>query len=380
MRTTLFGGRIVTGRGTLTECSQLSGKRVMIITGSQSVVRSGALQRLTDALGEERVVEVYSGVTKNPTTQDILRGVDAMRAFAPDTVIAIGGGSPMDAAKVMVMFYDYPDLTFETAAKGAIPSVRKTKLIAIPTTSGTASEVTRAAVVTYEEQNIKIGLKTDAFIPDVAILDAELTLTMPKNVVAETGMDALTHAVEAYCNHKLDRLTEPLAQAAICGILGNIVPSYEQGTIEAREIMHECQMMAGLAFTNVGLGMSHGIAHAVGGKFNLGHGLINAIVLPYVLRYNEQDPIVGAKLAQFEEALGRPLAEVVDELNDTFGIPHNLHDAGIAIEDYEAGWDAFIEACLAGSTRSNPRPIDFDAMSRMMEAIYDGVPFDEVQD
>lgn len=377
MKSILFGGRIITGRGSLAECSHLSGKRVMIITGSRSVVRSGALQRLTDALGEERIVEVYSGVTKNPTTQDVLRGAEAMRDFAPDTVIAIGGGSPMDAAKVMVMFYEYPELTFEKAAKGAIPSTRKTKLIAIPTTSGTASEVTRAAVVTYEEQNLKIGLKTDAFIPDVAILDAELTLTMPKNVVAETGMDALTHAIEAYCNHKLDRFTEPLAQAAICGILGNIVPSYEQASIEAREIMHECQAIAGLAFTNVGLGMSHGIAHAVGGKFDLGHGLINAIVLPYALRYNAQDPIVREKLARFEEELGMTLAEVVDDLNDTLGVPRGLKDTGISEETYLADWDAFINACLAGSTRSNPRPIDFDTMSRMMEAIYDGVPFGE---
>lgn len=377
MKSILFGGRIITGRGSLVECGRLSGERVMIITGSQSVVRSGALQRLTDALGEERIVEVCSGVTKNPTTQDVLRGVEAMHEFAPDTVIAIGGGSPMDAAKVMTLFYDYSELTFEKAAKGELPSARKTKLIAIPTTSGTASEVTRAAVVTYEEQNLKIGLKTDAFIPDVAILDAELTLTMPKNVVAETGMDALTHAVEAYCNHKLDRFTEPLAQAAICGILGNIVPSYEQATIEAREIMHECQAIAGLAFTNVGLGMSHGIAHAVGGKFDLGHGLINAIVLPYVLRYNAQDPIVREKLARFEEELGMTLAEVVDDLNDMLAIPRGLKDTGISEEAYLADWDAFINACLAGSTRSNPRPIDFDTMSRMMEAIYDGMPFEE---
>lgn len=376
MRTILLGGKIISGRGSLVSCSDLAGLRVMIVTGSRSVEKSGALKRLIASLGD-RTVEVYSGITKNPTTDAVLAGVRAMRAFAPDTVIAIGGGSPMDAAKVMTLFYDYPELTFERAATGDLPSVRKTKLIAIPTTSGTASEVTRAAVVTYREKNIKIGLKTDAFIPDAAILDAQLSLTMPPHVVAETGMDALTHAVEAYCNHKLDRFTAPLAEAAICGILGNIVPSYEHGTIEAREIMHECQAIAGLAFTNVGLGMSHGIAHAVGGKFDLGHGLINAIVLPYVLRYNAKDPVVKEKLARFEEELGMSLAEVVDELNDTLGIVHSLRDAGISEEDYLADWDEFIHACLAGSTRSNPRPIDFDMMSRLMEAIYDGIPFEE---
>ena len=377
MRTILFGGKIITGRGSLTECGKLAGKRVMIVTGSKSVIASGALDRLKRALGRDRAVEVYMGVTKNPTTKEIEKGTLAMRAFAPDTVIAIGGGSPMDAAKVMVMMYEYPDLTFSEAAKGNIPAKRNTMLIAIPTTSGTASEVTRAAVVTYEDKNIKIGLKSEAFIPDVAILDVEVTVTMPKNVVAETGMDALTHAVEAYCNHNLDRFTAPLAEGAICGILGNIVISYETGSLDAREIMHECQAMAGLAFTNVGLGMSHGIAHAVGGKFDLGHGLINAIVLPYALRYNAKDPDVAEKLARFEDELGMPLADVVDELNAVFGIPKGLGAAGIDPDEYIAGWDDFIHACLAGSTKSNPRPIDFDTMSRMMEAIYDGEPFEE---
>lgn len=380
MRKILFGGKIITGRGSLAECRHLAGERVMIVTGSRSVIASGALDRLSRALGEKRTVKVYMGITKNPTTAEITKGIEAMREFGPDTVIAIGGGSPMDAAKVMTMFYDYPELTFEAAAAGDIPSVRKTKLIAIPTTSGTASEVTRAAVVTYEDKNIKIGLKTDAFIPDVAILDAEVTVTMPKHVVAETGMDALTHAVEAYCNHNLDRFTAPMAEAAICGILGNIVISYETGALDAREIMHECQAMAGLAFTNVGLGMSHGIAHAVGGKFDLGHGLINAIVLPYALRYNAKDEDVAEKLDRFEEELGMPLADVVDELNRVFGIPTGLRDAGIAEDDYIEGWDAFIDACLSGSTKSNPRPIDKDTMSRLMEAIYDGIPFDEEEE
>lgn len=380
MRKILFGGKIITGRGSIKECGSLAGERVMIVTGSRSVIASGALDRLRYALGNKRTIKVYMGVTQNPTTAEITKGIEAMREFAPDTVIAIGGGSPMDAAKVMTMFYDYPELTFEAAAAGDIPSARKTKLIAIPTTSGTASEVTRAAVVTYEDRNIKIGLKSDGFIPDVAILDAETTVTMPKHVVAETGMDALTHAVEAYCNHNLDRFTAPMAEAAICGILGNIVISYETGALDAREIMHECQAMAGLAFTNVGLGMSHGIAHAVGGKFDLGHGLINAIVLPYALRYNAKDEDVAEKLDRFEEELGMPLADVVDELNDVFGIPRGLKGAGITEEDYLEGWDAFIDACLSGSTKSNPRPIDKDTMSRMMEAVYDGIPFDEEEE
>lgn len=376
MRTILFGGKIITGRGSLAACGELATSRVMIVTGSRSLTANGTLERLIDSLGE-RTVEVYSGVTKNPTTADVMAGVRVMRAFAPDTVIAIGGGSPMDAAKVMTLFYDYPELTFEQAAEGNIPSVRKTKLIAIPTTSGTASEVTRAAVVTYEDQNLKIGLKTDAFIPDAAILDAQLTLTMPKNIVAETGMDALTHAVEAYCNHNLDRFTAPLAEAAIGGILGNLVLSYEEGTIEAREIIHECQAIAGLAFTNVGLGMSHGIAHAVGGKFDLGHGLINAIVLPYALRYNAKDPVVAEKLSHWEEALGMTLADYVDELNEIFGIPRGLKDTGITVAAYTEGWQDFIQSCLKGSTRSNPRAIDYETMSRLMEAIYEGEQFFE---
>ena len=284
----------------------------------------------------------------------------------------------MDAAKVMTVFYENDELNFDNVLEKGLPDKRKkVKLIAIPTTSGTASEVTRAAVVTFKEKNIKIGLKTDAFIPDLAILDPVLTLSMPKHIVAETGMDAMTHAVEAYCNENLDDFTEVMARGAVEGLYRYLPISYQEGTVESREKVHNYQSLAGFAFTNVGLGMVHGIAHAIGGQFNEGHGLINAVALPYVLEYNRQhSKKVADKLNILAKTIGvEDFVMAIRQLNKVLNIPNSFKEIGIKQEDNYDNFTLLLGNALQGSTKSNPVKISEADMKELLKEIYAGIHY-----
>jgi alcohol dehydrogenase class IV len=297
-----------------------------------------------------------------------------MEKFKPDLVLAIGGGSAIDAAKVMTLFYDYKDLTFDNILTTDISNyTRKTKFIAIPTTSGTGTEVTKAAVITFKEKNIKIGLKSIAFIPDIAILDSELTMSMPPNIVSETGLDALTHALEAYTNHNLDDFTEVIAKGAIEGLLKYLPKSYNDKSIEAREKVHYYQSMAGMAFHNVGLGMAHGISHAFGGKYNYGHGLLNAICLPYVLNYNQKNDVVKEKLQYLSDVLKTD--NVVDEvrkLNKELNIPKSFIELGLSENQFYNDLDDLVLNSLKGSTVSNPVSMNEIEMKKVLIEIFNG--------
>lgn len=371
----LNGDKIVTGKGSLGYISEIKGKRIFIVTGGKSMFVNGTVDRIKTMLensGKEYVI--MSGIKKNPDTEIVIKGVVEMKKFEPDTVLALGGGSPIDAAKVMAVFYEYPNLSFENAVKGAFPETRKNlEFISIPTTSGTGTEVTKAAVITFRDRNLKIGLKSNAFIPDIAILDPELTMSMPDNVVAETGMDALTHALECYINHNLDDFTESLAKGAIEGLFKYLPISYKEKTIESREKVHNYQCIAGMAFHNVGLGMAHGISHAFGGKYDLGHGLLNGIALPYVISYNSKDPIVKKKL----DCLAKPMevdsiVEAVRNLNKLLNIPESFKDAGIDEKEFHNDFEELLKNSLKGSTRSNPIPISEQDMEKILKSIFDG--------
>lgn len=376
MKRLMFGGRqLIAGNGSLEYLKDIAAARAFIVTGSKSMLENGTVARIRELLASNRCESaVFSGVAQNPDTQVVLDGLAAMRGFKPDLVIAVGGGSPLDAAKVMALFYEYPDFNFARFSSGDIPACRKQlKLIAIPTTSGTGSEVTKAAVVTFKEQNLKIGLKTAAFIPDIAILDAGLTMSMPDHVVAETGMDAVTHAVEAYINNNLDDFTEVMARGAIEGLLGYLPISYQDKTIGSREKVHHFQSLAGYAFDNVGLGMAHGIAHAIGGKFNLGHGLINAIALPYVLEYNARSPLVQEKLTRLARAVGaNHFTGAIRKLNAVLQIPDSFAQAGLSKEQFFDHFSELVENSLKGSTRANPVLVGAEDMAGILTSIYEG--------
>ncbi len=374
MRELIFhGSAIYTGVDSLKAVRLLASGRVMIITGQGSTFTSGTMSKLTELLIECKLEYcVYSGIKKNPTTDAVLEGLKEMRAYRPDCVIAIGGGSPIDAAKVMVFLYDNPELELMKLSEMDIFEIsRVTKLIAIPTTSGTGTEVTKSAVVTYAGENIKIGLKSKAFIPDAAILDAGLTLTMPSNVVAETGMDAMTHAVECYINKASDDFTDCLAAGAIEGLFEHLVPSYKTGAIEHRAKVHNYQCMAGCAFANVGLGMAHGISHSIGGMFDAGHGLINAVVLPYVLEFNSKDEEVRNKLSYLAKRVGcESFIDGIRKLNRELNIPSYFREMGIDKSAFMQNLEDLAENSLKGSTRVNPVAISKSEMNQLLLEIF----------
>lgn len=369
------GQAIVTGRGSIAFLKNIDMKRVFLVCGGSSVFKNGILDKVKALLSENKCeIRVFSGVPQNPSTTVVAEGIAAMRQFRADAVIGLGGGSAIDAAKAMSLFYDYPELDLETAFRQGIPQERKTvKLIAIPSTSGTAAEVTPFAVLTFKQENLKVGAKSSAFVPDYSILDAAITLSMPANVAAETGMDAMAHAVECYTNNNLDDFSECLAAGAIEGLFKYLPVSCKTADPVAREKVHNYQSMAGCAFANVGTGMDHGIAHAMGGKYDLGHGLLIAVALPYVLEFNSRDAEVKAKLDYLARRIGQSdFVKAVRKLNLQVGIPVSFKALGIAEADFNRDLDGLVENSLKGSTKANPVPVTEDAMKSILRRIYEG--------
>ncbi|TCO79322.1 iron-containing alcohol dehydrogenase [Marinisporobacter balticus] len=372
----LYGDKLITGKDALNYIKDIEGSRIFIVTGGKSMFNNGTIDRIKGMLNESgKKYTIMDGVQKNPDTEIVDKGLCEMKKFKPDTVIAIGGGSPIDAAKVMTLFYEYPTINFNNVLEINLPEYKKNiKFVAIPTTSGTGAEVTKAAVITFKDKNIKIGLKTNAFIPEIAILDPELTMSMPDNIVAQTGLDAITHALESYINHNLDDYTECLAKGAIAGLFKYLPVSYKDKTIESREKVHNYQSMAGMAFHNVGLGMAHGISHALGGKYDLGHGLVNGIALPYVLKYNSSNAIVKEKLDYLAKVIERKdLIEEIKNLNNLMSIPNSFKEVvGISKEIFLADMDELVENSLKGSTQRNPVKVGKSDMKTMLLNMYNG--------
>ena len=255
--------------------------------------------------------EIYSDVESDPSVECIMRGVEAMRAFQPDVIIAIGGGSAIDAAKGMWLFYEHPDTSFDGLRQRFLDIRKrafkfpklgtKTKLVAIPTTSGTGSEVTSFSVITDKKNgNIKYPLADYSLTPDVAIIDPQFTWSMPKSIVADTGLDVLTHAIEAYVSTMANDYTDGLALHAIEMVFTYLEKSYN-GDRLAREKMHNASCIAGMAFTNAFLGLNHSMAHKLGGEYHIPHGRANAILLPYVIKYNATKPTKFASFPKYKE-------------------------------------------------------------------------------
>lgn len=369
------GYSIVTGRGAVGHLGELPIKRAFIVTGGGSVVKNGMLDKVKGILAARGAeVLVFGGVPKNPPVETVVEGIASMRGFGPDTVIGLGGGSAIDAAKVMSVFYEHPGLDVATAFRQAVPPRReKIRLVAIPGTSGTASEVTCFAVLTYKGENLKVGAKSPAFVPDHAILDVDMVMSMPAGVAAETGLDALAHAVECYLNRSLDDFTEAMAAGAVEGLFRHLPASCRDGDAAAREKVHNYQCLAGCAFANVGTGLDHGIAHAVGGRYDLGHGLLIAVALPVVLQFNSRDAEVREKLARLARRIDRDdFIQAVRELNRVLGIPASLKELGISEEAFAADFDGLVENSLKGSTRVNPVPVTADDMKAILRAVYGG--------
>lgn len=369
---------LVTGENALEYLEQVPYKKTVIVTGGSSMQKTGVIDRVKKIMKkEDGEVVVYGGISKNPTTTQVLEGTEFLKAEKPDVVIALGGGSSIDAAKVMVLFYEHPELNFENVFTTSLADkTLMTRIIAIPSTSGTASEVTHVSVVTLEEEEIKLAIKTENIRPDVAILDGALPQTLPAHIAAETGMDALTHALEAYINKNGDDFTDALAKEAIEGIMEWLPISCKEATLEARSKVHNFQCMAGMSFSNSGLGMVHGASHAFGGKYNLAHGLANAVILPYSMDYNKKDPEVAAKYAKLSHMLGKDIIEAVKDLKKEIGIPVSIQETGISEEDYKGSLEQLLVNAMKGSTVVNPIKVSEEDMRKFLDCAFYGKEVD----
>ncbi|UKS25499.1 bifunctional acetaldehyde-CoA/alcohol dehydrogenase [Paenibacillus sp. HWE-109] len=365
--------------------------RVMIVTDPM-MVKLGYVERVEYYLRKRQLpvyIEVFSDVEPDPSVETVERGRAQMASFQPDCIIALGGGSPMDAAKAMWLFYEYPDTDFD-ALKQKFMDIRKrvykyprlgrkAKFVAIPTTSGTGSEVTSFAVITDKEKgNTKYPLADYELTPDVAIIDPDYVYSLPKTAVADTGMDVLTHAIEAYVSVMANDYSDGLAMKAIQLVFQNLEKSFATADPIAREKMHNASTIAGMAFANAFLGINHSLAHKWGGEYHTAHGRTNAILMPHVIRYNAQKPtkftsfpkydhfIADQRYAEIARMLGLPaktteegvnsLIEAIRKLNQILGIPEKFQDLGFHAEQFEKRVDyladrAFEDQC----TTANPR-------------------------
>jgi len=385
--------------GCLEYLRDIVAENVVIVTDPM-MVKIGNVDKVVRLLENVQHVRVFSDVEPDPSVDTVMAGKAFLDLYQPEYIIALGGGSPIDAAKGMWLFYEHPDTRFEDLKlKFAdirkrtyrLPSLGgKCKLIAVPTTSGTGSEVTAFAVITDKENDIKYPLADYALTPTVAIVDPELAMTMPPSVTADTGFDVLTHAIEAYVSVCATDYTDPLALQAIKLVFEYLQRACENGNDRvAREKMHNASCIAGLAFTNAFLGINHSLAHILGNRFRIPHGRANAVLLPHVIAYNASTPtkftsfpnyekfIADRKYAEIADAVGvegdsvqervRNLIERIRSLMTAVGIPLTLRDAGVDRQEFmlqvlDMACIAFDDQC----TGANPRY----PLVRELESIY----------
>lgn len=357
----LAGSQLMFGQGCLEHLTTLKGSRAMIVTGGSSMKKSGILQKVIDYLKEAGIEsQVFSGVEPDPSFSTVMKGAEAMKAYDPDIIVGLGGGSAMDAAKGMWIFYEHPELNKlqDIMPPNPFPKLRgKAILVCIPSTSGTASEVSRSIVITEDETHTKFGIGNMEMMPDIAICDPEVTMTMPPRITAETGMDALTHAVEALVSRRANYVSDILAKAAIKDIIDFLPKAYIEGSnIEYREKMLNASMVAGLAFTNVSLGIVHSMAHTLGSVFGIAHGLADAVLLPYVMRFNSRDESARKAYQDVAKEMGADdLIGLVEKLNATVGIPKSLRELITDEAAYNAKLDYMADMALKdGCTKTNP--------------------------
>ncbi|OUO45113.1 butanol dehydrogenase [Olsenella sp. An285] len=391
------------GEGARHEVKNLKGERAVIVTGGGSMRRGGFLQDVENDLKEAGFeVKLIEGVESDPSVETVMNGAAVMSEFQPDWIIALGGGSPIDAAKAMWIKYEYPETTFEDMCKVfGLPKLRtKAHFCAISSTSGTATEVTAFSIITDYAKGIKFPIADFEITPDVAIVDPELTYTMPAKLCAHTGMDALTHSIEAYVSTAGSAYTDANALYAMREIVEWLPKSY-QGDKEARQHMHDAQCIAGIAFSSGLLGIVHSMAHKTGAAFtgdHIIHGCANAMYLGKVIQFNAKDARAKSRYAyiasevfhlagETEDELVAALVQMIRDLNDKIDIPQGIKNYGKggvkadeSIIDYaefeekksRIAVDAIGDAC----TGSNPRIPTPEEMEKLLECVYNDVDVD----
>ena len=386
------------GKGALEALKTLPGKKAMVCVGGGSMKRFGFLDKVVSYLKEAGMeVALFEGIEPDPSVTTVMKGAEAMAKFQPDWIVAIGGGSPIDAAKAMWIKYEYPEITFEDMCKvfGIPPLRKKARFCAISSTSGTATEVTAFSVITDYDKGIKYPLADFEITPDVAIVDPGLAETMPKKLVAHTGMDAMTHAIEAYVSTCNCDFTDPLALHAIEMIQANLIGSYN-GEMDKRDAMHNAQCLAGMAFSNALLGIVHSMAHKTGAAFadygaHIIHGAANAMYLPKVIAFNAKNETAAKRYAVIADKMnlgGSTVEEKIQlliaalrEMNDALNIPQCIQRYGADSYPCEQGFvpeevflnrlpeiskNAIADAC----TGSNPRIPTQEEMEKLLKCCY----------
>ncbi len=391
-------------RGSLEYLHNLKGQRALIVT-DPTMVKLGYAKRVENYLKQANLtVEIFSDVEPDPSTDTVNRGVEFMRKYQPDVIVSLGGGSPIDAAKAMWLFYENPDARFEDLALRFVdirkrafrfPKLgKKAVFVAIPTTSGTGSEVTAFAVITDKQTGLKYPLADYELTPDIAIIDPELTFSTPRSVTADTGLDALSHAIESYVSVMASDYTDALALHAARIIFKYLPLAYaDPHNEEAHEKMHNAATMAGMAFTNAFLGINHSLAHKVGGQFHVAHGRANAVLLPVVIRYNAsipskytvypkyEYPIADKRYQEIAQVLGLPastpeegvssLISAIEDLRARLNVPGTFAECGVNREEFMAHLDemalnAFDDQC----TGSNPRYPLVSELKELLKQAY----------
>lgn len=386
------------GKGSMEVLKTLKGEKAVIVVGGGSMKRNGFLQKAEGYLKEAGMeVMLIEGVEPDPSVTTVMNGAEKMIEFQPDWIVAMGGGSPIDAAKAMWIKYEHPECTFEDMCKVfGIPELRKkAHFVAIPSTSGTATEVTAFSVITDYDKGIKYPLADFEITPDIAIVDPELAETMPQKLVAHTGMDAMTHAVEAYVSTANCDYTDPLAIHAIEMIQKELISSYN-GDMESRAKMHNAQCLAGMAFSNALLGIVHSMAHKTGAIFqdygaHIIHGAANAMYLPKVIAFNAKDETAKKRygvIADYMKLGGESDDEKVAlligflrKMNDELRIPQCIRNYGADSYPCEQGFvpeEVFLErlpsiaenAIADACTGSNPRIPTQEEMEKLLKCCY----------
>lgn len=386
------------GKGSIDALKEFKGSKAMVCVGGGSMKRFGFLDKIVDNLKEAGMeVALIEGIEPDPSVTTVMAGAQKMMEFEPDWIVAVGGGSPIDAAKAMWIKYEYPETTFEDMCKVfGLPKLRqKAHFCAIPSTSGTATEVTAFSVITDYDKGIKYPLADFEITPDVAIVDPDLAETMPAKLVAHTGMDALTHAVEAYVSTANCDFTDPLAIHAIEMIQETLADSYN-GDMEKRAAMHNAQCLAGMAFSNALLGIVHSMAHKTGAAFadygaHIIHGAANAMYLPKVIAFNAKDETAKKRygvIADYMKLGGSTddekvqlLIEYIRGMNDKLNIPQCIKNYGADSYPTETGFvpeEVFLErlpeiaknAIADACTGSNPRQPSQEEMEKLLKCCY----------
>ena len=386
------------GKGALEALKTFEGKRAVICVGGGSMKRFGFLDRAEKYLEEAGMeVKLFEGIEPDPSVETIMKGAAFMSEFQPDWIVAIGGGSPIDAAKAMWIKYEYPETTFEDMCKVfGLPKLRtKAKFCAVSSTSGTATEVTAFSIITDYNKGIKYPIADFEITPDVAIVDPELAETMPQKLVAHTGMDALTHSIEAYVSTAHSDFTDANAIHAIEMIQRDLVDSYN-GDMTARDNMHTAQCLAGIAFSSGLLGIVHSMAHKTGAAFadygaHIIHGAANAMYLPKVIAFNAKDETAKKRYGVIADYMGlggdsddektANLIAYLRGMNDKLNIPHGIKFYGADSYPAAQGFvpeDVFLErlpeiaanALKDACTGSNPRQPSQKEMEKLLKSCY----------